>query len=46
MKKFFKIVSLFIFCITSIYNGKKLKLDRYNLIDIWKYCERWENGEL
>lgn len=46
MKKFFKILNLFLFCLQCIYSGNKIKLDKYNIIELWKYCERWERGEL
>ena len=48
VKKFFKILPLFVFCIKTIYSGCNLDLKHNfsNIVDVWKYCEKWEDGEL
>lgn len=47
IKRFFKILSLFIFCIFCIYNGKEIKLDKaITFKELWIYCTKWEKGQL
>ena len=49
VKKFFKVLPLFIYCVQNIYHGNHIKSDKYDLTSfkqIWKYCEDWESGNL
>ena len=48
IKKFFKILSLFIFCVQATHQGHKIDTNHIfeTYSDIWKYCEKWENGDL
>lgn len=47
IRKFFKVLSLYILCLYMIYTGNNIKLNKPSSFkEVWKYCERWENGEL
>lgn len=47
IKKFFRILSLFIFCIRMIYTGQHLKINEpCSFMELWNYCKKWEEGQL
>ena len=49
IKKFFKVLSLYIFCLKMISQGHSFNNDKLTVSsfrELWHYCEAWENGNL